>query len=350
MTLQSLPLPIPYPGLCTAANSAPGLSGGTTLDAAGEYYSWVFTAQEDMLISHVGLKTSAAAGSPTADVRIETVDAATGVPTGTLWAPNTNIVTAALTTTFALHALTAAATIAKGEKYAIKVLYNSGTSFAFTALSALVFGMGMPYAVTNVTGSAAKGAMTGFDVAVGSSTSVFYPLRQFFPAASIAANAFNNTGGARRGVRFQVPFKCQVNGFRMYVGTAVGDFSAALFDDAGAELSSSATAFEGDQTAAAASGGTCEFHFDNPVTLSPGVWYRLAIEPASATNCNMYTATLPSANYRSAWPGGTNFHYTTYTSGGGWVDTATDQVPFMDVLLKQLDDGVSAGGAHVIGG
>lgn len=303
-----------------------------------------------MVISHVGLKPSAVSGSPTGDIRIETVDTATGIPTGALWATNTNIVTATLTTTFALHALTASATITKGQIFAVKAVYNSGTSFAFSAISALVFGMGMPYAVTNVTGSAVKGAITGFDVALGSSTTVFYPVRQLFPAASIAQNSFNNTSSARRGLRFQTPFKCQVAGFRYYLGTAIGDFAAAIFNDAGAELSSSSTTFEGDVQAGVASGGVGEFYFDNPVMLSPGTWYRLAIEPSSATNCNMYTATLPTLDYRSAWPGGTNFHYTTYVASS-WTDTATDQVPFMDIMIKQLDDGVSTGGViGVIGG
>jgi hypothetical protein len=58
----------------------------------------------------------------------------------------------------------------------------------------------------------------------------------------------------------------------------------------------------------------------------------------------MYTATLPSADYRSAWPGGTNYYYTTYTTAGGFTDT-TDQVPLMDLLMLKADDGLSAGGS-----
>jgi hypothetical protein len=79
--------------------------------------------------------------------------------------------------------------------------------------------------------------------------------------------------------------------------------------------------------------------FDNPVTLLPGVWYRAALEPLSATNINMYTATLPSAPYRAAWAGGVNQLYTTRASGT-WDDTKTDQIPFMDILYDQSDDGV----------
>ncbi len=351
MALQSVALPIVYPGIATLATNAPGLGTNLLLDAAGEYDSFVVCASEDMVISHVGFKCNAATGSPTADVRIETVDATTGVPTGTLWAANTNIVTATLTTAFALHALTASATITKSQIFAVKIVYNSGTSFTTTGVNNFTAGFCFPYEVNNTSGSAAKAGMNAVSLVLGSSTTTFYPIHGFLPTSSIAANAFNNTSSARRGVRFQVPFKCQVAGFRYYRGTSVGDFNAAIFDDAGAELSSSSTAFDGDQHVAAAS-SMVELYFDNAVTLSPATWYRLAIEPSSATNCNMYTATLPSLNYRSGWPGGTNWHYTTYVASS-WTDTATDQVPLMDIVIKQFDDGVNVSSttpAYVIGG
>jgi hypothetical protein len=340
MALQTLWHAIDWPGNILHGAGAPNIGGDTTLDAAAEYQAHVIQATEAMVISHVGFKLQTATGSPTADVRIETVDGATGVPTGTLWATDTNIVTGALTTTFTAHALTASATIAKGQFFAVKIVYASGTSIVTNVVNSVASVVGLPYAITNVTGSAVKGPPAGRNWAVGSSATTWYPVRNFLPVASIAANAFNNTNSARRGVRFQVPFKCLASGFRYYCGTAVGDFDASIRDDAGNELSSSSTSFEGDNQAAAAAAMN-EFYFDNGVILVPGVWYRLAIEPTTTTNCNMYTATLPSLNYRSAWPGGTNFFYTTFTSGGGWVDTATDQVPLMDLLIRQLDDGVS---------
>jgi hypothetical protein len=51
-------------------------------------------------------------------------------------------------------------------------------------------------------------------------------------------------------------------------------------------------------------------------------------------------------------PGGANCHYATYASGS-WTDTATDQVPIMDILIDQLDDGTGGGafgraGLHAI--
>src|SRR5580765_13275 len=128
MTMVSTSGLIQWPQRFQTASS-PGLNNIATLTAAGHYVCYISIAQEDMVISHVGFRVGTCTGSPTADCRIETV-ATTGLPSGTLWATNTNIVTGTLSTdTNVLNALTAAATITKGQVFAVKIAYNSGTSF-----------------------------------------------------------------------------------------------------------------------------------------------------------------------------------------------------------------------------
>jgi hypothetical protein len=96
MALQSIAGDLNWPGgAVTYFAGAPSLGALDTFDAAGEYGAMILQAQEDMTISHVGFRTAGATGSPTADVRIETL-ASTGFPSGTLWATNTNIVTGTL--------------------------------------------------------------------------------------------------------------------------------------------------------------------------------------------------------------------------------------------------------------
>jgi hypothetical protein len=120
-------------------------------------------------------------------------------------------------------------------------------------------------------------------------------------------------------------------------------------DDAGNELNSSSTAVDGDTTAASTA-GTINNFFDNTVAVTAGTTYRAVIEPTTATNVTVGTVTLPSASYRTASPAGTTSHYTTFTTAGGWVDTATDQIPAMDVILDQIDNGAGGGVVGVIGG
>ena len=328
-----------WPNLISNLNAAPAFATENTLDAAGEYQTYVFQAREAMTVSHVGWRTGTVAGSPTADTRLETVGT-DGLPTGTLWAANTNIVSGTLSSnTFTLHALTASATIARGEFFAVKMVYNSGTSIIVSRTDRLTnVAANVPYKVTNVTGSAVKAqiASTSANVAFGSSTTTFYNLDNAYPVIAVTNSTFSNSvAGSKRGLRFQVPFPCRACGLQWYNSTSAGDFNAHLFNDAGTELSSSSTAFEGDRSGLALSGVMVAM-FDNPVELSPGTWYRATVEPSSATNITVGFAQMPSASYLSAWPHQANAHYTTFTTAGGWVDSATDSVPFLELILDRV--------------
>lgn len=341
MTLQTLNHSMLWPGTLEYLTGTPSIATQQTLDAAGEYQALIFCARQAMTISHVGWRCGAATDSPTADTRVETVDT-DGNPSGTLWATDTNLVSGALTAnTFALHALTASASITAGQMVCIKIGYNSGTSFVVQRVNNMHVSVGsVPYTITNTSGSVVKSLPPGaLIIALGSSTTAFYDVTSLFPADSFTASAFNNTNSAARGLRFQVPFKCRCVGLRAWLSNSSGDFNIFLADDAGSELSSSSTAFDGNHNVASAN-GTQNIYFDSPVTLSPSTWYRAAVEPSSATNTTVGFLTLPSADYRSGMPGGTNHHYTTLASGS-WTDSATSSVPLLDILLDQLDDGVA---------
>lgn len=347
MALVSLQNQMLWPG--NGCAGLPTLQSFVTVDAAGEYGGIAVLALEDMTISHVGLKCNAVAGSPTADIRIETIDTATGLPTGTLWGTDTNIITATLTTSWAVHALTASASITQGQFFFVKVAYNSGTSFAisqFTNVSTLggAYSTNIPYGATNTGVAAAVQLNQSLNIGLGSSSTSFYMVPQLTTADTLTTTNFNNSGGdTRRGLRFQVPFKCRVAGLSVFLDNEDADFYVALYDDAGNELSSSSTAFDTD----VASGGNRVMYrtqFDNKVTLSPATWYRAVVGANSASNTSVSTLRAGGNvdTVRSGMPGGTNVHLTTFASGS-WTDTATAEVPIIDLMIDQLDDGVSAG-------
>lgn len=353
MALAQINTAVPWPGVITGLTTAISVSNGSTLDAAGEYEALIFCAREAMTISHVAFRNASATGAPTADIRIETVDAS-GLPSGTLWATNTNIVTGTLTTGWqGTFALTASASIAAGQIACIKIAYNSGTSFIPNVVGGGIQSNGsLPYRVLN-TGTPTKTVAGSVpSLAVGNSSTTFYYVRGLSPVITVTATNFNNgTAGDKRGLRFQVPFTGRLVGLRLYNGAATGDYNIAAYNDAGTQLSSSSTAFDGDQTGLLTT-GTCDTFFDNPVTLSAATWYRVAIEPSSATNTTFQLLTLSTANYFSAMPHGTNAMYTTYTTVGGWDDSATTQVPAFDLLFDQLSN-ISSGGSGgnpIIGG
>lgn len=343
MALQTLRRPFVWPEIVkSAASGGYALSNTSTLSSAGDYHCTIFCAKEDMVISHVGFYHASATGSPTADVRIETVDAS-GLPSGTLWAANTNIVTGTLVGGWLLSALTASASISRGQWFAVKIAINSGTSFALRQISGVQLGSaGLPYDVTKTGGGAVTRVRRNGAIvwALGSSATAFYSVADTYPASSItSATTFNNTNSAKRGLRFQVPFLGRCCGARFPRSTSVGDYNLILANDAGTAIETQAV--DGDANAQSTA-HFCEVFFDTPRELTINTWYRLVLEPSSATNIDVTYITLPSVDYASAYPGGANAHYTTFATAT-WTDS-TDTIPFFDVLFDQLSDGAGAGG------
>lgn len=350
MALVSLPSPIVWPGITGTQLGNPALATAQTLDAAGEFQGYTFVAREDMAITHVMFRSGTVAGSPTATVSIEALDAS-GLPTGSAGFGSTNGTTATIVSdTTVLTALGATATITKGTPFCVKITYASGTSIITQCLTpdtVLIPGYSnLPHKVTNVSGSVVRSVLNYMPiVALGSSSTTFYNVPGIMPITAYSTGAFNNTNSAKRGLRFVPPMACRAVGICWFMSTSTGNYNAVLYNDAGTELSSSSTAFDGDAHVAN-SNATMRVYFDNPVTLTAGTAYRIAIEPSSATNCNVSTYTLPSSNYYGATPGGTTATYTSFATAT-WTDSTT-QIPIMDVIIDQLDDG-SGGGTTVVG-
>lgn len=350
MALVTLARPRPLFGMLTYVSNTPSVGSAATMDASGEYEAWVGSAEQDLVVSHVAFFCNAAAGSPTAEIRIETVDASNGRPSGTLWAANTNATTGTLsaTTHTGAVALTAAATIPAGSLFAVVIKYASGTSFAMGLLSNyndMIRDVGLPYRVTN-TGTPAKSSHVAsvLMMSLGSSATSFYSMPGMAPHGAATTNSFNNTSGARQGLLFRTPVACRARGLLLWNGSAAGDLNFGMRAADGTELSSSLTAFDKDIQHATGT-NSLRLIFDNPVVLSPGTDYRASIEPSSTTNVQVPYFTLPSADYIGATPAGENFQRFTYTTGGGYDDSNTTHLPVMDVLIDQLDDGAGGGGA-----
>lgn len=353
MTLVSLPSPIAFPGLLISPSNTPNIGTVATLDASGEYVAYIFSAREDMTISHVGFLVGAVTNSPTMEIRIETVDAS-GLPSGTLWATNTNIVTAALSSGWTLQALTASASVTKGQMVCVKLLWGGAATSTLIVQHLLNttsgFGGNLPYSVIN-TGTPTKTGISNLPaLALGSSLTTFYNVPGFVAFNAHTANAFNNTSSAKRGLRFVPNFNCRAVGIRWFKGNATGDCNISLMDDAGTELSGSSTALDNDHTLVTQTGSVAVY-FDNPVVLAAGTAYRVALQPTSATNINITTLTLPSSDYFSATPAKSAAvaTYATFATAT-WTDSTT-QIPLMDVLLDQIDNGEGSGGViGVVGG
>lgn len=324
-----------FPGNSGRVSATRVLATSDTLDAAAEYTGMVVRAKEAMVVSHVAFRTGTVAGSPTLDVRIETVDATTGLPTGTLWATTTNIVSGALASnTWYLLTFTSTATIARGDVFCVKFAYNSGTSVQVSVGNGMSGTQsGFPYGVRN-TGTPAKFLAHPLVAALGSSASTFYCIENLVPATPAAVGINTGTYDAH-GARFKVPVACRVSGIVFPVTSTYGEFTAGIYSDAGAELSSTSTAYDIDQIIQS-TGVALFLNFDNSVELAADTWYRAAIWPTTATSTTIYVATIGAADYRSALPIGPDFHYTRKAIGGAWDDTLTTQYPVLDLMIDMV--------------
>ncbi len=336
-----------WPGTARRFSNNSGIGSRTTLDAAGEYHAVCMMAQEDMVVSHVYFKPNAVSGSPTIDIRIETVDATTGLPTGTLWATDTNIITGALTTSGVLHALTASATIPRGSWYAVKFLYNSGTSLATSELfpNSTTQELAFAYSAVN-TGAPTKGTLLTMIMGLASSTTAFYQLPGTnWPLAGGSNSNINNTDGARWGARFKVPFACEIHGALVASGVDT-PYDITFYSDAGSAISGATGSNVTGPTVGFSNPVRTAVLIGTPFSPTPGTWYRGAVVPTSSTNFGQRSLGVTSVDYLSALPGRGNHRRTDYTTAGGWSDTNEAQLPLFDLLIRRLSDGASAGGGR----
>lgn len=359
-TLVNLPTPLYFPGL--VGSYIGGLNFGTaaTLDASGEYITYVVTARENMTLSHIGFRAGTVANAPTVDVRIETVDGS-GIPSGTLWnlngtGANPSGTSGTVTTNSnPIVALADAAIIVKGDVFAVKILWGGVATSSIIVQHIVGWSppagvSNLPYTVINTTGSAVKASPSTATVAFGSSLTTFYNVLGSVPTSAVTSNSqFNNTNSAKRGLKFVAPMNARAIGMRWVPFTAVGNYNAVLYDTSDNVLAT--VSMDGDVTAASGN-APIAVYWTSAYSITAGTTYRIAIEPTSATNVNVGTVTLPSSDYYSASPASASSTatYTTQVSST-WTDSTT-QLPIMDLIIDQVDNGAGIGGSspRTIGG
>lgn len=98
-----------------------------------------------------------------------------------------------------------------------------------------------------------------------------------------------------------------------------------------------------------------EVEFDVAVDFAAGTNFRVVVEPDSGTSLSLHYRPLVNAGQLAAQPLGANFHYTSAKDPNDDTDwtnynNVTDgfRVPFMGVIVDQIDDGVGGGGGGLI--
>lgn len=333
MTIIDLPIH-QMPGLLPAAiNSAFGYTS-QTLDGAGKKYAIIMQAPKTGTIAKVGFRAGTVSSGGNVDVRIETVDPATGDPTGTLFGTDTNATQAiAAANTWYSPTLTAGASVTKGQLIAVVVVNSSG-SYIISGISAVYTQENFPSGSFYNASWAKVTNHPAIGLEYDDGSYAYAPAQ--WTLSGISTTTFNSGSTPNeRGVRFTLPAKYRAIGAYCFLDFD-GDTDLILYDSDGTTPLRSVSLDK--DIRASANTSLALVLFSSGVELAADTVFRLAAKPTSVTNIVLAEASLPSVAAMATLPGGAVWHKTT-RSGGGWTEDA-QSIYMMGLIV----DGIEAGG------
>lgn len=326
----------------TALNKVPLVSVGavatsTALTANGRV-GFVFRAPKTGNIDRIVWYTGTATGSPTVDVRLETVTSAS--PSGTLFGTNTNVITGTLASSTEYEStLTSSAAVTRGALVGLSLNYNSGTSIGIgldgnwtQIYSANHYPQINTAGSWSIIGSRNMRALLRYDDGTYVS-----PVIEGCSYGTSALAGFFTSG--EKGIRFKLPYGARIHGF--WVNADIrNNVTFNLYADSTAPAGTALLSKQITSASLIQASGIRQELFDSSYTLSADTWYRLVIAFTGATGTRFSLNTYGTSARRDAIV--KDFYYTE-SSGNTWVDTTT-QCPQLGIVL----DGVESGGGGLI--
>lgn len=328
-----------------------------TIDASGEKVGFVFVAPKtgniDLAAWYVKSKTT----NGTLDLTMETVDAATGLPSGTLIATNTS---GSFSNTSADQAcavtLTAVAAVTKGTQYAMVISQNAGNCTIQLFNPNLRFGSKLTYPLHYTGGawsatSAAPARTLAPNIGLRYDDGAYYYIPGVMCFSTTALTTFNNTTATReRGLAFTLPFPGRVTGFFLIGSVNLSDYEVILATtDGTARLT-----FGGDKDLNSRYGnynGALQGYFSSTYDLAAATKYYLTLKPTSASNVSLREVTIIDATVPAQMGmlnGGTAAYLVTRDSGGAYTETTSQRPYGMGIVVSGFDDGAGGAGGGMI--
>jgi len=358
--------PFPYPNWARFLKmpATTLIANVQTLDAASEYEAVVFRIPKSGTVIGMGFRTATVTTGATVELTLETVSSATGLLTGTLYHANA--------TGTAIIANTddnvwvedgrgggtswGSFSVTRGDLVAVRIKNPAASPgnlqvAGFTTAA----NSGFPYRVTNTGGSDAKGnSVNATSFALEYDGGVYYPLDYglglAFPVFGNGAYTWdNNDAQTEYGMRILWPFKARVVGIECTGEFDRGiDLIITVYNAAGTALASTPTIYKDQQMSYGGGSGdpTHLFPLDTELTLDSNTEYFIGFKPQGNTSTiDLSYVTVNSSALLGAMPGG-GAAYGCYraTQGSGSWTTETTRVPYVALIVDQLDDGASGGG------
>jgi len=325
------------------------------IDAANEKAAAALGVPKTGNITKVGWRSNTVTTGATIDVRLESLDAATGTPSGTLFGTNTNgsqVVASTDDNTWFETTLTSAASVTLGETLGV-VFAQPGTSFGSMRVAT---GAGarwqFPYPL-QYTSSWSK--EIGYPIIAFGYDDGTWAIPYGCVAWSNLENSSSFSSGSTpdtKGIRFQFPFGVRVVGAWLHGSLSSADCAVKLvettYNQAGGTGILASASLDKDNTNSTFS--WLQLIQFSPVELSADTNYRLVLEPGAGGG-SLTVFYVSRTEILAACPGGSNFHLTTAkdpTGDGSWTNynNSSDgfRVPFMGLIIDGIDIPAGGGG------
>lgn len=336
-----------------SADNATQSASNITLNAQDEKAAAILQASKSATISVVLFRTSTVTTGSDIDVRIETVSATDGNPTGTLWGTNTNVVVTVADTddnVWKTATLTAGAVVAQGDLFAV-VLHATSAAPNLLINGLTEFDAGLPYTTSQ---DAAVWTKRGevLVMVIKFSDNTYQSIHYFGLAPQANGISFNSGSNPDEiGNKITLPFPCRVVGF--WAWCSINENATVLLYDSSSNVLTSRL-FDANQTTEGVDDSIIGF-FPDAITLTANTVYRLTFRPETTTNIVLDESRFPDADSMGELPFGANIIRTDRTDAGAWTDTTTMRI-LMGLLVDQLDDGAGGssgaygGPSRIIGG
>lgn len=340
MALVSAGTRILYPEpLASTFTVVPGLASAS-INTIGYGLACIFQPGVDDTITHVSFRTGAI-NAGTLDVRIETVDPATGLPSGSLWAANTSgsrVMLASDDNTYFEVALTSGAVVNKEDWVAIVVQAATaliGSVSYTTSGPSVSYG---PYHASNTTGAWAINTTGNVGIFTPKFATAGYTyMNGFCPFDVVTTRTFNSTSTPDvRGNKITIPFGCRVSGAQVHADFD-GDANVKLFASDGSTLLASVSV---DSEIIASTGVTrVDLKFDNPADLSAGAVVYLVVEPSTATNLSVYDLSFENSSLKGVYcANAVSVSAKDPASSSDYTESALE-INMVSLIISHIDDG-----------
>jgi hypothetical protein len=327
--------------------------GNTTFAMAAQNICWCvrFTAQSTKDIKSVRLRWATITSGGAVNLRIETIDATSGKPTGNLYdaadgADAEYSITGGTDLTAGIHTYTFATTpvtgLTVGAEYAIVLITTTaGTAHTLDSHVAHSVTMASPCAVLTATDGTTRANLAEVSTAIPCVSLIMdddtEECVQFNPYTSTMTQTyFSGTAAIAGKITLDAP--AVIAGVVFYArrqGTPTVDLRVRVF--LGSSVVSGTTVTIDKDTAALWSGNgkICHAMFPTPVTLSAGTYY-IALDSAGSAGNDFYTSSSA------------NLHANVESSGIGWATTTditagtitwtavTDKLAYFGMLLDSI--------------